>query len=96
MTYVSTGLSRRDTGFLDEPVKDWPLIPAYLAFKLFVQNLPIVNDACERLLKRTSDYKEVGGKGEKDFQETLQVVEDAVRRVKNRKSKKALKEAYDN
>ena len=79
---------------LSEPVTDWPDIPAFLKFKSFVLSLPIVNDACEWLLKRTNDYKDAGRKEEEDFANNLQVVEKAIGRVPNRKSKVALVEAF--
>ena len=90
---MMTILMMTDPGFLAEPAKDWPAIPSFLKLEKFVKTLPMVNDACERLLKRTTDYKDAGPMGEQEFQNTLQVVEMAVDRVKDRKSKKALKES---
>ena len=92
--HVISWVIELDSAFLSEPVTDWPNIPAFLKFKSFVLSLPIVNDACERLLKRTNDYKDSGGKKEEDFADNLQVVEKAIGRVPDRKSKVALVEAF--
>jgi hypothetical protein len=55
----------------------------------------VVNDHCERLCKRTSDYASVNGKSEDDFFATLQIVDSAIKKLPSRRMKKKLVAAYD-
>ena len=80
--------------FLQEPVEDWPSIPDFQTFANFVQNCPVINDECERLCKRTSDYASIGGKEEEDIQATLQVVDSALRKLPSRHLKSEICQAY--
>ena len=60
--------------FLDEPISDWPNLPAYQKFSKFVKNLPLTNDHTERMIKRTSDYAYFGPTKESKFQDLLRAV----------------------
>jgi hypothetical protein len=77
--------------FLSEPVSTWPQIPAFQKFERFVDDAHVVNDIAERLVKRTTDYASLHGRGEAQFQATLQTVEQAIKRRPDRKTKAALK-----
>ena len=63
-------------------------------FENFARNLPVSNDAAERLVKRTTDYKDYGGRSEDDFQATLHVAAAAIEKVPDRSTKAALVKAY--
>ena len=73
-----------ETEFLEEPVADWPEIPAYQKLASFARNVPVVNNATESIIKRTLDYANYGAKGEEDLQVTLQCVETAIAMVLNK------------
>jgi hypothetical protein len=81
--------------FLSEPVATWASIPAFTKFENFVDNVHIVNDIAERLVKRASDYASLHGKGEAQFQATLQTVERAIERRPDRRTKAALKASLE-
>lgn len=81
-------------GFLGEPVKDWANIPAFVKFKAFVDSVPLNNDHTERVIKRTSDYRNYGSRTDKDFQAVLQTVGTSIELVPNRRDKKALMSSY--
>ena len=80
--------------WLSEPLETWTEIPAYLKLHKFAHHLPVSNEATERMIKRTYDYQNYGGKSEADYQVTLHAVGAAVAKVPDRKSKKALIQAY--
>ena len=80
--------------WLNEPAATWKDIPAYQRFEKFARNLPVSNDAAERLVKRTTDYKDYGGRSEDDFQATLHVAAAAIQKVPDRSTKAALVKAY--
>ena len=82
------------TDFLSKPVEEWHGIPAYQKFVTLVKSVPLTNDATERIVKRSSDYKNIGSKSDLDFQATLQAVERAIENVPSRKTKKALLKSY--
>ena len=76
------------------PISTWPDIPSYQKLHKFAHNLPLSNAATERIVKRTYDYANFGGKSESDFQSNLKVVGMNIARVPNRKTKKGLVKAY--
>ena len=80
--------------WLSEPVDTWPDIPAYQKLRNFAKNLPICNDATERMVKRTNDYANYGARSETDFQSTLAVATRAMRNIPSRKTKKDLIKEY--
>jgi hypothetical protein len=80
--------------FLQEPVEDWSTIPDFQTSANFVRNCLVINDECERLCKRTSDYASVGGKDEEDIQATLQVVDSAFGKLPSRHLKGEICQAY--
>lgn len=82
------------TQWLDEPTDTWSDIPAFQRFKNFACNIPVSNDAAERMVKRTTDYIDYGGRSEIDFQATLHFAAAAVAKVPDRSTKKALIKAY--
>ena len=82
------------TTWLNEPVEDWDQIPTFQTLVHFARCMPISNARTERMIKRTTDYLDYGGRGEEDFQAVLQVVGSAVERVPSRRTKKGLVEAY--
>jgi hypothetical protein len=49
----------------------------------------------ERLMKRTTDYASLHGRGEVQFQATLQTVEQAIQRRPDRRMKAALKASLE-
>ena len=79
-----------------EPVSTWNQIPGLLKFEEYVRSVPSVNDACERLCARTSQYANCCGKDEDEFQNVLQIVEEAITAVPSRKLKSDLIKSYDN
>ena len=83
-----------DTQWLEEPVASWEEIPAYQRFSKFAKSLPIANDAAERMVKRTTDFVDYGGRKEEDFQGTLHLVGKALEKVPDRSTKAALVKAY--
>ena len=56
------------TEWLSEPVSTWSNNTAYQRFHKFAQDLPILNNGTERMIKRTSNYSNFGAKNEDDFQ----------------------------
>jgi hypothetical protein len=84
-----------NTAFLEEPVSTWSNIPDYITLSNFVRNVPVVNNECERLCKRTSDYASKNGKTEEDFFATLQCVDSAIKQLPSRKLKKDIVRAFD-
>ena len=57
----------------------WSEIPDFQTFSNFVRHVPVVNDECERLCKRTSDYASKNGMTKADFSATLQLVGSAIK-----------------
>ena len=82
------------TTWLGEPVESWEEIPAFQKFSKFARSVPVANDMCERMVKRTTDFKDYGGKTEDDFQGNLHVVGAAIAKVPSRRTKSALAKAY--
>ena len=80
--------------FLSKPVEEWHGIPAYQKFVTLVKSVSFTNDAPERIVKRSSDYKNIGSKSDLDFQATFKTVEQAIENVPSRKTKKALLKSY--
>ena len=74
------------TTWLAEPVETWSDIPAFLKLQSFARNLPVSNDATERMIKRTSDFADYGVKSEIDFQSTLHTA--GIAHVPDRTTKK--------
>ena len=81
---------------MGEPIGSWKEIPAYQRPAKFARNLPVTNDAAERMVKRTTDYVNYGGRSEENFQGTLHLVQKAITKVPDRRTKRALVEAYGN
>ena len=75
--------------WLDEPVTTWPEIPIFKKLFTFAHSLPVSNESTERMIKRTNDYRNYGGKKEVDFQATLQMVGADIEAVPRRNTKKA-------
>ena len=85
---------RVGTTWLAEPVETWSDIPAFLKLQSFARNLPVSNDATERMIKRVSDFADYGGKSEIDFQSTLHTANAGIAHVPDHTTKKALAQAY--
>ena len=83
-----------DVKWLEEPVTTWNQIPAFMRLSTFAKNLPVANDAAERMIKRTTDYVTYGGRKEEDFQGTLHLVGKAIQKAPDRRTKAALVKAY--
>ena len=56
--------------------------------------MPVSNEATERVIKRTSDYKDFGARSETDFQATLTMVGAAISQIPVRNTKASLINAY--
>ena len=65
-----------DPTFLDKPVQSWEEDECYMATKLVVDNLRVVNDSAERGVKLASDFLQ-STKKEQKLQNILQVVENS-------------------
>ena len=81
--------------FLDEPISNWPNLPPYQKFCMFVKNFPLTNDHTEHMIKRTSDYANFGPTKESEFQDLLQAVVRAITRVPCMRTKSALVTALE-
>ena len=76
--------------WLQQPARDWEQIPPYLKLAEFAHHLPIENTACERMVKRTTDYLNTGGRSEQDLQSRLLNVGLAIKRLPSARTKKEL------
>ena len=85
-----------DIKFLKEPIHSWSEIPDFQTFSNSVRHVPVVNDECERLCKRTSDYASKNGMTEADFSATLQLVGSAIKVLPSQMLKRDIVKAYDN
>ena len=78
------------TSWLEEPVDTWHEIPAFQKLAAFARSVPISNVACERMIKRTTDYANHGGKSDEDFQALLLSVGSSIEQIPKLTTKKAL------
>ena len=69
-------------------------IPAFQKLSKFAQNLPISNEATERMVKRTFEFINYGARSEANFQATLHVVGAAIEKVPNHRTKAAIMKAH--
>jgi hypothetical protein len=84
-----------DINFLKQPVHSWSEIPDFQTFSNFVRHVPVINDECERLCKRTSDYASKNGMTEADFSATLQCIDSEIKVLPSQMLKRAIVKAYD-
>ena len=85
---------RTGHGWLSESAATWAEIPGYQTLENFAKNLPICNDATERMVKRVTDYADYGARPEADFQSTLIVAGKGIRNLPSSLTKKALIESH--
>ena len=82
-----------DPTFLDKPVQSWEEDECYMATKLVVDNLRVVNDSAERGVKLASDFLQ-STKKEQKLQNILQVVENSRSARPNQRKKGKSKKAW--
>lgn len=76
-----------DSHFLSEDVSEWATSEAYKTSVKNVEAPNVVNDCAERGVKLTSDFLS-SAKGEKHFQNVLQVVEKERKQQSNLRKRK--------
>jgi len=73
-SWFAVKLLNLDMGFLEEPVDKWQKMESFQLSASKVDNIKVINDAAERGVKLTTDYR-AKSKSEFHFQNLLQVVE---------------------